>query len=57
MHRRCGFNPWTGNIPWRKKWKPTPLFFPGKSHGQRRLVGYSPGQHKESERTEHMVHI
>ena len=29
-------------IPWRRKWQPTPLFLPGKSHGQRSLVGYSP---------------
>ena len=28
--------------PWRRKWQPTPVFFPGKSHGQRSLVGYSP---------------
>ena len=29
-------------IPWRKKWQPSPVFLPGKSHGQRSLVGYSP---------------
>ena len=32
--RRCkrhGFNPWIGKIPWRRKWKPTPVFLPGKS--------------------------
>ena len=29
-------------IPWRRKWQPTPVFLPGKSHGQRSLVGYSP---------------
>ena len=29
-------------IPWRKKWQPTPVFLPGKSHRQRSLVGYSP---------------
>jgi len=28
-------------IPWRWKWRLTPEFLPGKSHGQRRLVGYS----------------
>ena len=39
--RRCGFHPWVGNIPWRRKWQPTPIFLPGKSHGQRSLVGYS----------------
>ena len=26
---------------------PTPVFLPGKSHGQRSLVGYSPWGHKE----------
>ena len=29
-------------IPWRRKWQPIPVFLPGKSHGQRSLVGYSP---------------
>ena len=29
-------------IPWRRKWQPTPVLLPGKSHGQRSLVGYSP---------------
>ena len=33
-------------IPWRRKWQPTPVFLPGKSHGQRSLVGYSPWGHK-----------
>jgi len=28
---------------WRRKWQPTPAFLPGKSHGQRSLVGYSHG--------------
>ena len=31
-----------GKIPWRKKWLPTPIFLPGKSHGWRNLVGHSP---------------
>jgi len=26
--------PWVGKIPWRRKWQPTPVFFPGKFHGQ-----------------------
>ena len=42
MYRRCRFDPWVGKIPWRRKWHPTPVFLPGKSHGQRNLVGYSP---------------
>ena len=39
-------------IPWRRKWQPTPVFLPGKFHGQRRLVGCSPWGHKESDTTE-----
>ena len=44
--RRCRFNPWIGKIPQRRKWQPTPVFLPGKSHGQRSLAGYSPWGHK-----------
>ena len=39
--------------PWRREWKPTPVFLPGESHGQRSLAGYSPWGHKESDPTEH----
>ena len=39
---RPGFDPWFGNISWRKKWQPTPVFLPGKSHGWWSLVGYHP---------------
>ena len=42
QYRRCGFDLRVGKIPWRRKWQPTPLFMPGTSHGQRKLVGYSP---------------
>ena len=35
------FNPWVGNIPWRREWQPTPTFLPGEFHGQRSLAGYS----------------
>ena len=41
--RRHGFSPWVGKIPWRRKWQPTPVVSPGKSHGQRSLVDYSLG--------------
>ena len=47
--RRLSFDPWVGKIPWRKAWQPTPVFLPGESHGQRRLVGYHPRCHKESD--------
>ena len=31
---------------WRRKWQPTPVFLPRKSHGQRSLMGYSLRDHK-----------
>ena len=34
-------------------WQPTPIFLPGKSHGQRSLVNFSPWGCKESDTTEH----
>ena len=47
--RRPGFDPWVRKIPWRRKWQPSPVFLPGKSHGQRNLAGYNPQGHKESD--------
>ena len=46
---------WVGKIPWRRKWQPTPVFLPGKSHGQRSLVGCSPRGHKELDTTERLT--
>ena len=46
--------PGSGKIPWRRKWQPTPVFLPGKSHGQRSLVGYSPWHRKESDMTKRL---
>ena len=37
-----GSIPGSGRSPWRRKWQSTPVFMPGKSHGLRILVGYSP---------------
>ena len=34
--------------PWRRQWQPTPVLLPGKSHGRRSLVGYSPWSREES---------
>ena len=31
------FDPWVRKVPWRRKWQPTSVFLPGKSHGQRSL--------------------
>ena len=42
QYRRHRFKPSVRKIPWRRKWPPTPVFFPVKSHGQKGLVGYSP---------------
>ena len=36
------FHLWVRKIPWRRKWLPTLIFLPGKSHGQRSLASYSP---------------
>ena len=38
-------------IFWRRQWHPTPVLLPGKSHGQRSLVSYSPGGCKELDTT------
>ena len=38
--------------PLEEEWQPTPVFLPGKSHGQRSLVGYSPWGCKELDITE-----
>ena len=40
--------------PWRRRWHPTPALLPGKSHGRRSLVGYSPWGHKESDTTQQL---
>ena len=53
--RRRGFDPWIWKLPWRRKWQPTPVFLPGKSHGQRILAGYSPWGHRESDPTERLT--
>ena len=45
--KRQGFNPWVGKILWRRKWQPSLVFLPGRSHGQRSLAGYSPWRRKE----------
>ena len=49
---RPGFEPWVEKIPWRRKWQSTPVLLPGKSHGQRSLVGYSLWGRKELGTTE-----
>ena len=40
---------------WRRRWHPTPVFLPGKSHGRRSLVGCSPWGRKELDTTEQLL--
>ena len=54
---QCGrprFDPWVGKILWKQKWQPTPVLLPGKSHGWRSLVGYSPWGCRQSDTTEQL---
>ena len=46
-------DPWVGKIPWRRKWQPTPVFLPGKSHrwGDWRATPWS---HKELDTTDRL---
>ena len=46
--QRHRFDPWVRKIPWRRKWQPTSVFLPGKSHGQKSLAGYCPPGHKKN---------
>ena len=48
---RCGFDSWVRKIPWKRTCQLTPVFLPGKSHGQRSLAGYSSWGCKESDMT------
>ena len=47
-HKKQGFDPWVGKIPWSRKWQPTVVFLPEKFHGQRSwqatVLGFSKGQ-------------
>ena len=54
--RRPRFYPGVGKISWSREWQPTPVFLPGKFHGERSLVGYSSWGHKESDTIE-MLHM
>ena len=57
MVKQCGrprFVSWVGKVPWKRKWQSTPALLPGKSHGWRSLIGYSPWGRKESDTTERL---
>ena len=47
---------WVRESPWKRKWQPTPVFLPGKSHGQRSLARYSPLGRKGSDMNEATEH-
>ena len=49
--RDTGLIPGWGRFPWRRKWQPTPVFMPGKSHGQR---SYTVQKVAESDTTERL---
>ena len=51
VERDKGSETWVGKIPWSRKWQHAPVM-PGKFHGQRSLVDYSPWGHKELDMTE-----
>ena len=48
---------WVRKISWRRKWQPTAVFLPGKSHEQGSLVGYRPCGHKRAEHDLVRMHI
>ena len=50
--RDSGSIPGSGRFPGGRYGNPTQGFLPGKSHGQRRLVGYSPQGLKELDKSE-----
>ena len=52
-----GSIPGSGRSPWRRKWQPTPVFLPGKFHGQRSLTSYCPWGRKELDMTEQLTHL
>ena len=57
LSQRGDFVPLFKRCTWQftcRKWQPTPALLPGKFHGWRNLVGYSPRGHKESDMTERL---
>ena len=51
---RGRFPPCVGEIPWRRRWQPTPVFLPGEYHGQRSLMGCGSPGHKEPDTSERL---
>ena len=57
MWERSGFNSCIGKLPWRRKWQPTPVLLPRKSHGWSSLLVYSPWSCKESDTIESLLSL
>ena len=55
-HKRYGFDPWFGMIPWKRTWQSTSVFLHGEFHGQRSLAGCNPRGRKELDMTEVTQH-
>jgi len=53
-HKRHGFNSWVRKIFWKRKWQPTLVFLPEKSHGWRSLAGCSPWGCRELDMTQRL---
>ena len=53
-HKRCTLSLRVRKILWKRKWQPTPVFLPEKSHGQRSQVGYNPKGGKGFDTTEQL---
>ena len=52
----CAFQLFLGQeLPWRRKWQPTPVFLPGEFQGQSSLTGFSPWDRKELAMTEQLT--
>ena len=49
--RDAGSIPGPGKLPWKRAEQSTPVFFPGESHEQRSLAGYSPQRQTELDMT------
>ena len=56
-HKRQGFDPWVGKIPWRRAWQTFQYPCLENPHGQRSLVGYSPQGRRELDTIEVTQHL
>ena len=55
-HKRHGFNPWVGKVPWRRAGQPTPVFLPVEFNRQMSLVGYSPWGRRAGHNWSNLAH-